>query len=217
MSISPSSSPARRARTRDALLTAGLKLFAERPVDAVPIDDIVATAGVAKGSFFNHFRDKQHFADVVSATVRADIEASIASANAGQADPLERLCGGMLMAVHFALVAPDRALVMLRGHPAVTARNHPLNAGLRHDLDAADAAGLIRPEAREAGLLYWLGACNMLVIQVTEQRPDRAEAARCMSDFMLLCLAGLGVDDVRARDLAADARRKLAALQASGD
>lgn len=201
--------PDRRARTRDALLSAGLRLFADRPVDAVPIDDIVAAAGVAKGSFFNHFRDKQHFADVVAAVVRAEIEASIAAANAGVADPLARLCGGMLMAVDFALRAPDRARVMLRSHPVATARDHPLNAGLRHDIEAAAAAGLTRPEAREAGLLFWLGACNMLVANITERGFPRTVAATRMADVMLMGLAGLGVSEGQARAQAEAARRRL--------
>jgi AcrR family transcriptional regulator len=204
--------PDRRARTREALLAAGLRLFAERPVDAVPIDDIVGAAGVAKGSFFNHFRDKQHFADVVAAGVRQEIEASIAGANAGVTDPLTRLCGGMLMAVDFALRAPVRARVMLRSHPVATARDHPLNAGLRQDIEAAAAAGLTRPEAREAGLLFWLGACNMLVANVTERGFDRPAAAARMADVMLMGLTGLGVDEAAARAHAEAARRRLEVL-----
>ena len=47
----------RAARTRAALLAAGFDLLVERPIDAIPIDDVVARAGVAKGSFFNHFAD----------------------------------------------------------------------------------------------------------------------------------------------------------------
>ena len=45
----------RAARTRAALIAAGFDLLVERSIDAIPIDDLVAKAGVAKGSFFNHF------------------------------------------------------------------------------------------------------------------------------------------------------------------
>ena len=38
----------RRSRTRAALLDAGQRLFAERPVDAVSVDEIVLAAGVAR-------------------------------------------------------------------------------------------------------------------------------------------------------------------------
>ena len=52
----------RGVETRMALLAAGQKLLAERPIDALAIDEIVQTAGVAKGSFYNHFEDKDAFA-----------------------------------------------------------------------------------------------------------------------------------------------------------
>ena len=80
----------RAARTRAALLDAGLELMVERPIDAIPIDDFIARAGVAKGSFFNHFTDKQSFANAVAAKVRQELEelkpTEIRSAN----DPADR-------------------------------------------------------------------------------------------------------------------------------
>lgn len=47
----------RRART-EALASAGLRLFLERGVDAVTIDDIAKEAGTAKGNFYRYFTDK---------------------------------------------------------------------------------------------------------------------------------------------------------------
>ena len=199
----------RRARTRSALFKAGLTLFAQRPVDAVPIDDIVALAGVAKGSFFNHFRDKQDFATAIAAEIRGEIEASISAANADIDDPLKRLTGGMMMAVHFALTAPEQARVMMSGLHAATARDHPLNAGLRHDIELARAKGLLREEAGEAGLLFWLGACTMVMANVTERRFTPEQAAQRMADVMLMALVGLGITEPLAKALATDAREAL--------
>ena len=48
----------RRLRTRAALLASGAELLGQRPIDAIAINEIVEHAGVAKGSFFNHFADK---------------------------------------------------------------------------------------------------------------------------------------------------------------
>ena len=60
----------RAARTRAALLDAGLDLLADRPIDAIAIDELVAAAGVAKGSFFNHFGDKYGFANAIAEAIR---------------------------------------------------------------------------------------------------------------------------------------------------
>ena len=46
-------------------MKAGLSLFLERGIEGVTIDEIVARASVAKGSFYLYFRDK---ADLVQAT-----------------------------------------------------------------------------------------------------------------------------------------------------
>lgn len=204
-------SSSRLQRTRAALITAGLELLADRPIDAIPIDDVVAAAGVGKGSFFNHFADKHAFAAAVAAEVRGDIEAEVTHANATVADPVERLAGGMAVAARFALDEPRRALVLMRSLGPATREAHPLNRGLKLDLDAALAAGLLRPEAREAGLLYWLGLCHMLMAQLAETCPPRAAAARRLHAMLLLGLGGLGVPAARAEAIAGRAARSLRA------
>src|SRR5690349_6429998 len=81
----------RRVRTRAALLEAGRTLFASRSVDGVTIDDIVAAADVAKGSFYNHFPDKEALARELADRARAGAEALAARLGAGVADPAERV------------------------------------------------------------------------------------------------------------------------------
>lgn len=183
-------------------MDAGLQLFAARPVDAVPIDDIVAAAGVAKGSFFNHFEDKQHFAAAITTEIRLDIEARIAEANKDIVDPLERLAGGMRTAAEYALAERDRAMVMVAGFKMATGRDHPLNAGLKKDVDAACSMGLLRPEAQEAGLLLWLGACHSVMANIIERDLTRPKAAKRIHDIMLMALIGLGVKQAKSRQLA---------------
>jgi AcrR family transcriptional regulator len=107
-------------RTRAALIEAGADLLAQRPIDAIPINDIVQAAGVAKGSFFNHFDDKDAFAAAIATEVREDLEARVAAANQDVADPAARVVRGMATFIHFALVDPKRTRIMLRGHPAST-------------------------------------------------------------------------------------------------
>jgi AcrR family transcriptional regulator len=195
-------------------MAAGLQLFAERPVDAVPIDDIVAAAGVAKGSFFNHFEDKKQFANAIATEIRLDIEARVAEANRDLTDPLERLAGGMRIAAEYALTEKDRAIVMTAGFKLETGRDHPLNAGLKTDMDAAYAEGLLRPEALEAGLLFWLGACHSVMANIIERRLTRPKAAARMHDMMVMSLIGLGVDQAKARHLATHSKEQL--LNSSG-
>jgi AcrR family transcriptional regulator len=48
----------RALRTRSKLLGEARKIIAEKGDDGLRIEEVVARAGVAKGTFFSHFRDK---------------------------------------------------------------------------------------------------------------------------------------------------------------
>jgi len=48
-----------RHELRDRIQSTALRLFHERGFDATPVDEIVAAAGVAKGTFFNFYPTKQ--------------------------------------------------------------------------------------------------------------------------------------------------------------
>lgn len=207
--MTPARSEPRTARTRRALLRAGVDLLAERPIDAIPIDDIVAAAKVGKGSFFNHFEDKHGFAEAIAAEIRADIEARVAAANRGLVDPLERLVAGLRVAVEYALSKRKRARAMLRGQEWATTRRHPLNRGLVSDLDACVVAGLVRPQAAEAGLIYWLGVNQMLMVNILEERLGRSAAADRVEAVLPMALEGLGVGPVRAAALVASTATRL--------
>ena len=192
----------RTQRTRAALIAAGLELLVDRPIDAIAIDEVVARAGVAKGSFFNHFPDKHHFAAAVAAEVRMDVEAEVTRANAGVIDPVARIAGGMRVAATFALSQPRRATLLLRSQVPATRQTHPLNRGLKEDIEAALAAGLLRPEAAHVGLPYWLGLCQVLMIHLIETHPAPEAAEARLAEMLVLGLTGLGVPAARAAEIA---------------
>ena len=56
---SPSDRPPRRAATRDRLRTSGIELFAQRGLHGITTHDIAHNAGLAAGTFYLHFSDKQ--------------------------------------------------------------------------------------------------------------------------------------------------------------
>ena len=192
----------RIARTRASLLAAGFELLVERPIDAIPIDDLVAKAGVAKGSFFNHFKDKTDFAAAIAQEVRLELEALVTKANESVSDPVERIAGGMRVGLEFAVRQPKRSMALLRSMGTPTMREHPLNAGLRADIEAAASRNLIRLEAERLGVLYWLGLCQILMHDALIGRIPLSEAENRLSDMLVLGLTGLGVPAKRAAAIA---------------
>lgn len=198
----PASTSPRAARTRAALIAAGFDLLVEKPIDAIAIDDLVGKAGVAKGSFFNHFADKADFAVAIATEVRLELEERVARANAGIADPVERIAGGMRVGAEFSISEPKRTMVLLRSQGNSTARAHPLNRGLLDDIEAACAKGLLRPEAKDSGVLYWLGLCQVLMVNLIDRKPNRAAGNRRLREMLVLGLTGLGVSAKRAAEVA---------------
>jgi len=200
MLTQPALSP-RAARTRAALIAAGFDLLAVKPIDAIPIDEVVATGVPAKGSFFNHFADKQAFAIALATEVRLELEGQVHRANQGVADPIERIANGMWVSAAFATDHPKRAAVLLRSAWSMTGRAHPLNKGVIEDFEEACRLGLLAQEARTSGVLYWLGLCQALMANLLERPRDRPETKTRIEEMMVLGLIGIGIDTIKVQDV----------------
>lgn len=75
-----------RAATRDRILASGTALFAERGLHDVTSHDIAGQAGVAAGTFYLHFRDKQTlFREIVFAAL-AELQSALQGARESAPD-----------------------------------------------------------------------------------------------------------------------------------
>ena len=52
----------KRARTRSTLIDSAIDVFSEKGIEEASIHEITATAGLANGTFYNHFKDKDELA-----------------------------------------------------------------------------------------------------------------------------------------------------------
>jgi AcrR family transcriptional regulator len=201
--------PARRPnprseRTRAALLAAGRRLYSERPIDAVTVDDIVAAAGVGKGSFYNHFEDRDALVRAISGSIRENIEAAVAQANAEVVDPARRLARAVCVYLRYGIDEPESARVMVRVHSGRTSPTAPLNRGLVDDISNGLAAGRFAVATLEGGMLYVLGVTQLALVRVT-QDPSESLAISIAQQMCALLLRGLGLSSREADLIAAQA------------
>jgi AcrR family transcriptional regulator len=70
-------------QTREALLDAGAALAEEHGLAGVSVNMVVARAGVAKGTFYVHFKDRAAFVDAMHARFHARVQAAVDQAVAG--------------------------------------------------------------------------------------------------------------------------------------
>ena len=194
----------RAERTRIALLTAGRRLFCERPVDAVAIDDIVQAAEVSKGSFYNHFPDRDALVREVTAEIRSEVEQAVGRANGGIEDPAHRMARAVCVYLRYAVDDPERAGVLVRMHSGHTSISTPLNKGLVDDVAAGLARGRFAVATTESAVLYVLGVAQLALIRVT-QEPTAAFAVSLAQQMCALLLRGLGVPGHEPEAIAAQA------------
>ena len=194
----------RRVRTREALIRAGRELFSERPVDAVAIDDIVQAADVAKGSFYNHFTDRDDLVRAVVGEIREALEARVGEVNAGIEDPARRVARAVCVYQRYALDEPLNARVLIRVHSGFASLNSPLNQGGVEDITAGLASGRFSIATTESGLLFVMGVAQTAMAR-TSRDPQPALAISLAQQVCALILRGLGVPSGEADAIAAQA------------
>jgi AcrR family transcriptional regulator len=97
---------ARTLATRDRLLSAGREIIAAQGMAGLRTEEVVLRAGTAKGTFFAHFTDRDHFlAALLAESLGADLE--------GLAAPLDRPGLMQLLERVYCLFAADPETVTL--------------------------------------------------------------------------------------------------------
>ncbi|GHE62177.1 TetR family transcriptional regulator [Streptomyces longispororuber] len=146
MTTRPDLSLAQRKRqlVADELTRAALDLLARKGFDAVTVDEIVATAGVSKRTFFRYFASKEDVVVQFLADMGADMRRELASRPAGE-PPSVALRHTVWVSVDACANNADRTLRVVRlilGTPALLARFLERQAQWRGELAEELAARL---------------------------------------------------------------------------
>jgi AcrR family transcriptional regulator len=168
------------------------------------VDDIVQAAEVGKGSFYNHFADREALARAIASQIRAGVESAVGRANAGVEDPARRLARAVCTYLRYAVDEPEQAGFLVHIHTGRTSLAAPLNRGLVADLETGLAAGRFGVATVESGALYVLGVTQSALVRIV-QEPVPALAVSLSQQMCALVLRGLGVPGAEADQIAAQA------------
>ena len=205
----------RRAKTRQALVDAGFRLLATRPIDAIAIDDIVREAGVAKGSFYNHFDDKDALARTIAGHIRVDLETAVDAANAGVEDPARRVVRAVSVYIRHAISDPQRASVLLRLYAGAANAAAPLNRGILADISDGLLKGRFTIPTAETGVLFIMGVAQSALARAHGE-PNPAVTIMLGQQLCSLLLRGLGLPAAEADVIAAQAAHDVIQPPAAG-
>jgi AcrR family transcriptional regulator len=130
----------RRRETRERLLRAAFRLFAERGVDAVPINEITEAADVGFGSFYNHFPSKEAIHDQLMQRLFEEFADDLDRQTANVEDPAEVLAASIRHAVLRAQREPLWGQLLIRetcgGRGIMEGLGTRLMRDLRRGIDA---------------------------------------------------------------------------------
>jgi len=196
-------------KIRDALITACGDLLAKQPIDAITINNIVETAGVAKGSFYNHFPDKEALAATVSSAIRNEVEIAVSRSNENVTDPAYKIARGMCNHVQLAVADPRRATIMLRGLEKVTTGEHPLNQAIQEHIQEGIESGRFEARCQDAGLIQLIGSVYVTNLRILEQNLSAEQAIKLCTGVFTLVLCGFGLNEDESRRIVSDSARDI--------
>jgi AcrR family transcriptional regulator len=163
---------AKSARTRELLLDAARSLYAQQAIETVTVEDVVREAGVAKGTFYIHFKNIEAVQMTVADGLTETFVELLQPHRDAFEDPIERIANGCYTFLHHAAVNPKLGGLVARyawSFPVVgkTARTllaedllHAMREGrvseISPDLAAAMVVGIVLHVMRSAseGILH---------------------------------------------------------------
>lgn len=105
-SAAGSRAAAQRLKMRRELAAAAMELFATKGYEATTVDEIAAAAGVARRTFFRHFRSKEEaiFPDHDDTLIRAE---AVLNAAPAHEHPLDTVCRGIKEVMRMYAAQPE--------------------------------------------------------------------------------------------------------------
>jgi AcrR family transcriptional regulator len=188
----------RSASTRDALVAAARRLFAEHGFAEVPTDAIAAAAGVTRGALYHQFADKTALFEAVLTAVEADIARRLGAeaAAAGITDPVDAMRHAIRTWLDIC-VEPDIHRIALIDGPSILGWTHWRAVCQQHVFGLVRALvahgielGRIRPQPVLPLSHILMGASDEAALYVAEAA-DRTRARAEMTEILDHFIQGL--------------------------
>ncbi|WP_407174505.1 TetR/AcrR family transcriptional regulator [Bradyrhizobium sp. STM 3562] len=170
----------RRQATQAAILKAAKRLFGERGFAATTIDEVAASAHVAKGAVYHHFETKEALFEAVFDLASQDLLAEVDRAAASEEDALSAMAKGT-QAYFTACAKGATGQIVLHDGPAVLGWERWREIDNRHfggrfatALKRAMDDGLIAPQPIEPLSRLLLGAVTEAAVACSGRDLRRA-------------------------------------------
>lgn len=199
----------RSARTRAELLAAARRLYGERPFDQVTVEDVVAAAGVAKGTFYVHFATLAELQTLIADDLAREFDELLQPRRLGLLDPVERIAAGCGAFIVQALRDPAWGALVAHSAAAMPGVASIARSRLKEDIDRAAQNGQLGGVTADLAFDFATGIVLHIMRSAPLERRSPAEAP----DVVAGLLRAIGVTP----DQAAKVTQRAVASKASGD
>ena len=187
----------RRARMRRKLVESALLVFAEKGVDHSVIEDVIAAAGVSRGTFYNYFRTNEELLEAAIDELGNEVVDLIESRVKATPSPAARLFTGFRLYLDVARRVPLFAKFIARVGPQALGPDNLVFKYIPVHIAEGIAAGEFIDAPVRVSLDMVVGAGLIAVARISARRADEAYLAA-----MLSALArSLGFDPARTEAL----------------
>jgi AcrR family transcriptional regulator len=200
----PTSGPTRldrrKARTRQALIDAAVRLIAEGRGERASIQEITEVADIGFGSFYNHFESKEQLFETASTEVLERWGRMIDRASAGITDPAEVFSISLRLSARLGWTHPEVARFITGA--GLDLLDAPVGLAPRalRDIEAGQATGQFTVADAEVALSAVAGGLIGL-LRLHQEHPERLEET-AVDELAEACLRLLGLPPAKARRLA---------------
>jgi AcrR family transcriptional regulator len=195
----------RRRHIHEALLAAAVARISASGPGRVTVDDIALAAGVAKGTFYNHFEDKEAVLRAVARSVRLEAQRAVRAAITAAADPADRVARALSVFMAMPRRAPASARILTQVFAGMSRPDAALNQPLRETIELGFAEGHFTGISHAAAIAFVISTARTGMSLLLERSGDREAGRELGVDLVIACLRGLGVGSDRAMVLARQA------------
>lgn len=188
----------RREKTRALLIQSALRVFAKKGPDLPVIDDFIAAAGVARGTFYNYFSTTAELLAAVAGEMSDEVLGVIDPEVLKFDDPATRICMGTRLYIHMALRYPIWGEFLTRIGSQHAVRGKLLDVYLTRDIEQAMAAGRCRVGSAAVARDIILGS----IFYGIETLMTETGHAHHAEEMLLTVLRGTGMPDDEAHRIA---------------
>lgn len=181
-------------------MLAAEELFGARAASGVSVDEIVARAGVAKGTFYNHFASKEDLGRELALAIRLEVRDRIANWKVVSSDPAMHLAIAVILFLDLARRRPNRARILSTLLSEVADADAEPNSRIRQTLEAGKTVGRFRFGSVDAAMISVIGIVSAGIQSLVDH--ETLDAGERIVGLAAHALASLGLSREEAEGVA---------------